>query len=106
MRAMVALKIVGWVLFGVCVVAALVLVVSIPVMLLWNWLMPVISKGTVGEITYLQAVGFYSLCHLLFKSHHRELDDDQKKRHQPRLLARKIHALLDKAEDSPAVTGE
>ncbi len=107
MGARTVLKITGWVLFGVCVVAALVFLVSIPVMMLWNWIMPAISKGAVGEMTYLQAVGFYVMCHLLFKSHHKELDHDRKKRNQPRLLARKIHGLLgeDKAGDCPAESG-
>jgi len=108
MKATVALRIVGWVLLGACALAALVSIVSVLVMLLWNWLMPVISKGAVSELTYLQAVGFYSLCHLLFKTHHRELDHDGKKHDHPRLLARKIHGLLGRgrSEGRPAAAGE
>jgi hypothetical protein len=107
MSAKTVFKIVGWGLLGTCLVAALVFVAAIPVMALWNWVMPVISKGAVGELTYLQAVGFYIMCHLLFKSHHKEFDHDKKKRNQPRLLARKIHGLLgeDKAGDCPAENG-
>lgn len=50
------------------------LLISIPVMLLWNWLVPVIFKGAVesgalnGDITWLQALGLMFLCSFLFKS--------------------------------------
>lgn len=42
------------------------LVIALPVMLLWNWLMPDLF-GLV-EVTYWQAYGLYILCTLLFKS--------------------------------------
>jgi hypothetical protein len=45
-------------------VAALV---SVPVMLLWDWLMPTIFG--LPEITWFQAWGLLLLCGLLFKSH-------------------------------------
>ena len=70
MKASSVFKIAGWVLLGVCVAAALAFVLGIVVMALWNWLVPVISNGAIGEITYWQAVGLFILCHLLFKSHH------------------------------------
>lgn len=104
MKVMVALKIAGWVLLGICVAAALSFVVAVPVMALWNWVMPVVSRGAVGELTYLQTVGLYMLCHILFKSHHEHLKRDEKERRQPRLLARRIHGLLGKgnSDDNPA----
>ena len=40
---------------------------SLPVMLLWDWLMPVIFG--LPTITWLQAWGLSILCSLLFKSH-------------------------------------
>jgi hypothetical protein len=46
------------------VVAALM---SLPVMLLWDWLMPTIFG--LPEITWFQAWGLLFLCGLLFKSH-------------------------------------
>ena len=103
---MVVFKIAGWILFATCVAAALAFVVAIPVMALWNWVMPAITKGAVGELTYLQAVGFYIMCHLLFKSHHEELTRDEKGRREPRPLARKIRALLAGGpEGGPAEAG-
>lgn len=43
------------------------LVLSLPVMWLWDWLMPTIFN--LKEITLLQAWGLNFLCGLLFKSH-------------------------------------
>ena len=40
---------------------------SLPVMLLWDWLMPTIFG--LPEITWFQAWGLLFLCGLLFKSH-------------------------------------
>jgi hypothetical protein len=61
------MKVVGWVLFGLCGVAALALVLGIFVRLLWNGLMPELFG--LPEISYLQAVGLLILSHLLFKGH-------------------------------------
>lgn len=41
-------------------------VVALPVMLLWDWLMP--SLFGLNEITYFQAWGLYILCAILFQS--------------------------------------
>ena len=62
-----ALKIVGWVLVGLVVGSALCLALGLPVMWLWNWLMPALFR--LPAITFWQAVGLMLLCHLLFKSH-------------------------------------
>ena len=43
------------------------LVMALPAMWLWNWLMPAIFGLT--EITFWQAWGLLFLCSLLFKSH-------------------------------------
>jgi len=64
---MKVLKVVGWVLFGLLAAAALGLVLGLPVMWLWNGLLP--SLFHLPEITYWQAVGLLILCHLLFKGH-------------------------------------
>ena len=45
---------------------ALAAFMSLPVMLLWDWLMPTIFG--LGEITWFQAWGLMFLCGLLFKS--------------------------------------
>lgn len=42
-------------------------VMSLPVMLLWDWLMPTLFG--LKEITWFQAWGLMFLCGLLFKSH-------------------------------------
>jgi len=53
------------VVVGVFVLMSLVL--SLPVMWLWGWLMP--TMFGLKEITLLQAWGLNFLCSLLFKSH-------------------------------------
>ena len=40
---------------------------SLPVMLLWDWLMP--SIFGLREITWFEAWGLFFLCGLLFRSH-------------------------------------
>lgn len=40
-------------------------IMAVPVMLLWNWLMPALFG--VVEITFLQAWGLYILCSVLLK---------------------------------------
>ena len=55
------------VVFGyVLLLFVLAAVMSLPVMLLWNWLMPLIFGLT--EITWFQAWGLLFLCGSLFKS--------------------------------------
>ena len=96
MRISTVFKIAGWVLVGLVVAAALAFLLGVCVMALWNWLVPAISNGAVGEITYWQAVGLFILCHLLFKSHHEHHGHDGGKHEHPRFLARRIHGLLGK----------
>jgi hypothetical protein len=42
------------------------LIISFPVMLLWNWLMPIIFG--LAKLTLLQAWGLSLLCSMLFKT--------------------------------------
>jgi len=49
-----------------CVIACILSVVmAFPIMLLWNWLMPEIFG--LGTITFMQSLGLFLLCSLLFK---------------------------------------
>lgn len=45
-------------------------IASLLVMLLWNYLMPVLFiDAAIGQISYWQAAGLFMLCNTLFKSH-------------------------------------
>ncbi len=52
------------VLWGITIVLVFLLVFSVFIRLLWNWLMPDIFG--LRTITYLQALGLLLLCRLLF----------------------------------------
>ena len=54
------------ILGGVLLMFAVAALMSLPVMLLWDWLMPTLFG--LGEITWFQAWGLLFLCGLLFKS--------------------------------------
>lgn len=56
---------VSMVLGGIIFGALFAFLFGIIVLMLWNWLMPVIFG--LPEITYLQAWGLVLLCHMLFK---------------------------------------
>jgi len=43
------------------------MILSLPVMLLWDWLMPALFG--LGTITWLQAWGLSLLCNFLFRNH-------------------------------------
>jgi asparagine N-glycosylation enzyme membrane subunit Stt3 len=63
-------KIIGAVVLVIlffCVVAVLL---ALPIMLLWNWLIPVLfpGEGIAHVITFWQALGIALLCSCLFKS--------------------------------------
>ena len=64
--ALRGLRIVGLVVLGVIAAAAFALVFGWLVMLLWNWLMPVIFG--LGLISYWQAFGIVVLAKLIFGS--------------------------------------
>jgi hypothetical protein len=59
--------IVGIVVGGIVLLFAVAALMSLPVMLLWDWLMPTIFG--LPEITWFQAWGLLFLSGLLFKSH-------------------------------------
>lgn len=44
------------------------LIVALPVMLLWNWIVPDITKGALMPLDFWQALGLAFLCRLLFGS--------------------------------------
>lgn len=60
------LKILGGLIAVVGVLALIALLLGLPVMLLWNWLLPVLFG--LKEITFAQAVGVNLLSGFLFKS--------------------------------------
>lgn len=51
-------------------VAVFVLIVSLPIMWLWNWLMPVIFGLT--KITWLQALGLSVLSEFFFRGRYKK----------------------------------
>lgn len=53
---------------AIVLVCFIAVVCSIPTWLLWNWVVPDITKGAVTEINLLQALGLNILCGILFKS--------------------------------------
>jgi hypothetical protein len=58
----------GWIILGIIGFAAFAFLLGAVVMLLWNWLMPVIFH--LGVITYWQAVGLAILGRLLIGGFH------------------------------------
>lgn len=54
-------------IMGIALLFFIAALMSLPVMLLWDWLMPTIFG--LPEITWFQAWGLLFLCGLLFKSH-------------------------------------
>lgn len=48
------------------IIAIVSLIIGLPIMLLWNWLMPVIFD--LPKITFFQAVGLSILTGILFKA--------------------------------------
>ena len=60
------IKILGASLLLIGVLFIVALVIGLPIMLLWNWLMPVIFG--LPTLTFWQAVGSAILANLLFKA--------------------------------------
>ena len=60
------MKVFGFILGAILMFLLVVVLLTIPMWLLWNWLMPTIF-GTV-KITLLQALGINILSSLLFKT--------------------------------------
>jgi hypothetical protein len=99
---MKALKIIGWVAFGLVAAAALGLALGLPVMWLWNWLMPALFG--LPAITFWQAVGLLVLSHLLFKSHGPGHGHREKKGHFDH-FARRVRCAVDERGAEPAPPG-
>ena len=51
-------------LLAIGAILIVVLIIGLPVMFLWNWLMPLIFGLT--KISFLQALGLSLLCNMLF----------------------------------------
>lgn len=64
------LKIIGAIVLVIVAAIVLALLISIPVWLLWNWIVPIIfpGEGIAHSITLMQALGLTLLCSFLFKS--------------------------------------
>ena len=64
------IKIVGAIVLVIMSLFLFCLLISIPVWLLWNWIIPVVfpGEGIAHSITLLQALGITLLCGCLFKS--------------------------------------
>jgi hypothetical protein len=65
-------KIIGAVVLVILLFCVVAVLISVPLMLLWNWLIPVIfvsdPSPIVQHITFWQALGIALLCSCLFKS--------------------------------------
>ena len=57
---------IGAVLGATFIVFLLMLILGLPTMFLWNWLMPVIFK--LPEINFVQAIGLMLLAYFIFPS--------------------------------------
>ena len=60
------IEILGAALLVILIVAIIAIILSFPVMWLWNWLMPTIFD--LVEISFWQALGINLLCGFLFRS--------------------------------------
>jgi hypothetical protein len=62
------MNIIATIVGGIALIVLLSFLLSLPVMLLWDAVIPSIFTG-LHEITWFQAWGLSLLCGLLFKSH-------------------------------------
>lgn len=60
----------GFIIVGVGVVVVFAVLLTIPIWLLWNWLMPTIFG--VAKVTLLQALGLNILSAILFKTSYKK----------------------------------
>jgi hypothetical protein len=61
------MQVIGTIVAAIAVLVGLSLIMALPTMWLWDWLMPHLFG--LKEITLFQAWGLLFLCGLLFKSH-------------------------------------
>ena len=73
-----AIRIIGYVIFGLFAAAVFGFVFGLLVKFLWNWLMP--DLFNLKEITYWQAIGIVVLARLLFGSFGGDESGSKKKR--------------------------
>lgn len=60
-------KIIGSILAVLIVAAILAIIMALPTMLLWNWIVPDLTKGAVTTLTFWKALGLNFLTAILFK---------------------------------------
>ena len=61
------MHIIGTIVAAIAFLVGLSLIMALPTMLLWDWLMPELFG--LKEVTLFQAWGLNFLCGMLFKSH-------------------------------------
>jgi hypothetical protein len=63
-------KLIGAVILAALLFVIIAVLIALPVMLLWNWLIPIVFPGEfiAHSITFWQALGIALLCSCLFKS--------------------------------------
>jgi hypothetical protein len=61
------MQVIGTIVTAVAFLVGLSLLMAVPTMLLWDWLMPELFG--LKEVTLFQAWGLNFLCGMLFKSH-------------------------------------
>ena len=88
------LAIAGFAILGLIVAAVLALLFGLVLMVLWNWLMPIIFGLPV--ITFWQAWGLVVLSHILFKSfphhnHNKRHDEEWKRKFRERFFEHAPH---------------
>ena len=59
-------EIMGAIFSIMILITGLALIMALPTMWLWNWLVPTLFHGP--EVTFLQALGLNFLCSILFKN--------------------------------------
>lgn len=61
----------------IVVVFFLMVVLALPVMLLWNYLMPEITYGKIKQIDFFQALSLNILCFILFRNKNLEKQNEK-----------------------------
>jgi hypothetical protein len=61
------MQVIGTIVAAIAFLVGLSLIMALPTMLLWDWLMPELFG--LKEVTLFQAWGLNFLCGMLFKSH-------------------------------------
>lgn len=56
----------------------IIVVLALPVMLLWNYLLPDLTQGRLKEINFFQALALNMLCFILFRNKNFDRQVDKK----------------------------